>query len=453
MNNERDDALTIPTGGTDPLAAEMEAAANGAGTGWRPGEGGAYDPHGVFLEGWSVSPDGQAVHLPDGSSVNVTKASRFLELPPLEDTGATAKNPRPLPPPIVDGLLNEGEFTIHSGDSKSRKTMWCMALGLSVAAGVREFLYADGGPSPGFPITRKRVLYLNCELHPGAWDARVAAMSKGLEILPGALVGWFNAWQLRGKRLAVDDLLPALKVQLFRDGAARKDFGLIFLDALYNLFGGRKENDAGEMEDAMGLIREFAADMGAAIYASHHFAKGQSFGKSQIDRGSGSGVLARAPDNISTQTIPKKFANAAKYPDPPLLYQVTRRNFPSPRPIPMRFQADSLLWVPSDEEPNQTQEADAEVATVEGRADWVSLFETEEQAFSRAELIKLAMDKPRRWGGERQLGTALIHACEKEILAKQGAGKRAPYGLGRAGREAWWRRRGGRQLLTCAETD
>jgi hypothetical protein len=92
-------------------------------------------------------------------------------------------------------------------------------------------------------------------------------------------------------------LRPKLEEQL-----ARHEFGLIILDPAYKLLGNRDENANGEIASLMNEFEALAQASGAAVVVAHHFAKGDSSGKSAIDRMSGAGAWARDPDSILVLT-------------------------------------------------------------------------------------------------------------------------------------------------------
>ena len=87
-------------------------------------------------------------------------------------------------------------------------------------------------------------------------------------------------------------------------------------------------------------MERFAENLHAAIFISSHFAKGDSAGKAQIDRISGSGVIARDPDSIMTLSKIKDEKNL-------YTFEATLRNMASPEPRVVEF--DFPIWKPRDD--------------------------------------------------------------------------------------------------------
>ena len=393
---------------------------------------GTITPDGTLLEGWKK--DDSGLLLPDGSRLALDKAARFQQFGDFEDVEQTRAEPRPLPPSIIDGILSEKEFFLVSSDSKGRKTMLTMQMALSIASG-KPFLPNPKWKHSGFQVTRGKVLYLNFELHPGAWNSRLAKQCKGLGIGPGELKGWLYPWQLRGKGMLVEDLIQAIKYQMARQSI--KHFDVIFLDPLYVLFRGKKENDAGEMAEALYEIQALTEESGlaASVAGTHHFPKGSGQeDKNQIDRASGSGVFARITDDICTLTVTK--ANR-KDQNPPAKFEETRRNFKAPVPFTMRFDEEALLWLRDDE--TVTPEGKVQPG---GRGDFVDFFRERGQKFQRKELVEQGIG--RKWGKDSTVEVLLTTGIKDEIL--EAAGKRGQYKLGINGEQEWDRRHGVRYL-------
>ena len=83
---------------------------------------------------------------------------------------------------------------------------------------------------------------------------------------------------------------------------ARHQWGLIILDPAYKLLGSRDENANGDIASLMNELEALVQRTGAGLVIAHHFAKGDSSGKSAIDRMSGAGAWARDPDSILVLT-------------------------------------------------------------------------------------------------------------------------------------------------------
>ena len=207
-------------------------------------------------------------------------------LPPIVDAAEFVAEPLPQPPELVSGILHQGAKLVLGGGSKSFKT-WCL-LDLAVSV-------AHGLPWLNCETQAGRVLFLNFEIQPHAWQRRIAAVAqaKGIKVKPGAI----SLWNLRGHAADFRDLLPRITKQ-----AQNASFALIVLDPIYKLYGSTDENKAGDVAALMNGLEKLAVDTDAAVAFGAHFAKGNASQKEAIDRVSGSGVFARDPDSILTFT-------------------------------------------------------------------------------------------------------------------------------------------------------
>ncbi len=198
-----------------------------------------------------------------------------------------AANPPVSPPQIIEGVLHQGCKMILGGTAKSNKS-WCLLdLALSVAS---------GQPWWGRPCTKLPVVYINFELHPWALAERLNALCAARPDCKG-LGRSLALWNLRGHNADLTLLRPKLEEQL-----AKHQFGLIILDPAYKVLGNRDENANGDIAGLMNEFEALAQKTGAALVVAHHFAKGDSTGKSAMDRMSGAGAWVRDPDSILVLT-------------------------------------------------------------------------------------------------------------------------------------------------------
>jgi hypothetical protein len=235
-------------------------------------------------------------------------------LPDIIDAAVFISAPRDTPPELVAGILHMGSKLAFGGSSKAFKTWTLLDLGLSVAYGV---------PWLGFPTVQGKVLFVNFEIQPHAWQRRIAAAAraKGIELKSGAI----HLWNLRGHAADFRQLIPHIIARARREG-----FALIILDPIYKLYGGTDENAAGAVAELLNSLERLAVETGAAVAYGCHFAKGNAAGKDAIDRISGSGVFARDPDSLLIFT--KHEAKNAFTVEPIL------RNFPPVDPFVVRWE-------------------------------------------------------------------------------------------------------------------
>lgn len=228
------------------------------------------------------------------------------------------------PVQIVRGVLRAGQIGILSASSKAGKTWSLMAAGFAVATAGRWF---------GWDTAQGRVLYINAELPDYDLEARleVLADALGLDGLPDGL----DVWHLRGRSMTIPQLLPAI----LRRQRERGPYALIMPDPLYRFGQGRDENDNAVQALTMAELNELAERTTAAVLAAHHFSKGNKAGVDHLDRASGAGMFARAPDLIATLT-------AHKEPDCYTL-ESTCRSFAQPGQVVVRWKYP--LWSVADE--------------------------------------------------------------------------------------------------------
>jgi hypothetical protein len=148
----------------------------------------------------------------------------------------------------------------------------------------------------------------------------------------------FIGWNLRGKCYDIERICEVAE-ERFRKMPGMKLAGIV-VDPLYKSYGGKEENSATDMAAVLESMERFAENLHAAIFISSHFAKGDSAGKAQIDRISGSGVIARDPDSIMTLSKIKDEKNL-------YTFEATLRNMASPEPRVVEF--DFPIWKPRDD--------------------------------------------------------------------------------------------------------
>jgi hypothetical protein len=222
----------------------------------------------------------------------------------------------PQPLELVDGVLHQGSKMVLGSSSKSYKTWVLLDLALSVAGGTTWL---------GFPTRKARALYINLEIKRSSIQKRLNAIAK-MKSVPSAL-DLFDVWNLRGYAANLSTMLPALL-----DGVRGQSYGLIIVDPIYKVLGGRDENSAGEIGKLLNELEQLAMQSGAAVVFAAHYSKGNQAGKASIDRVSGSGVFARDPDTILTltqHTEADAFTMEAILRDhPPVAPFVVRWNYP-----------------------------------------------------------------------------------------------------------------------------
>lgn len=204
------------------------------------------------------------------------------DLPDLIDAAAFIAETIEPPAELIEGILHKGSKLAFGGSSKSFKTWTLLDVAISVASGA-DWL--------GFPTVQGKVLFLNFEIQPHAWQRRIVAVAKakGIELKSGQVI----LWNLRGHAADFRQIVPRI-IQRCR----AENFALIVLDPIYKLYGNTDENSAGNVALLLNSLERLATETGAAIAFGAHFAKGNASAKEAIDRISGSGVFARDPDSL-----------------------------------------------------------------------------------------------------------------------------------------------------------
>jgi hypothetical protein len=259
--------------------------------------------------------------LPEPEPEKKTIASR--PLPEIVDAAAFIRIPIEPPPELIVGILHKGSKLALGGSSKAFKTWSLLDMAVSVAHGVNWL---------GRTTVQGKVLIVNFEIQPHAWQRRISAVcrAKGVQLKAGQIA----LWNLRGHAADFRHLVPKII-----ERCRAENFALIVLDPIYKLYGGTDENSAGDVAALLNAIEELATETGAAVAYGCHFAKGNAASKESIDRISGSGVFARDPDSLLIFT--KHEANDAFTVEPIL------RNFAPIAPFAVRWEFP--LMTPADD--------------------------------------------------------------------------------------------------------
>lgn len=188
-----------------------------------------------------------------------------------------------LRPPILDGLLREGETMNVIAGPKVGKSWLTVDLALSIATG-RPWLGR-------FPAERGKVLIIDNELHAETSAHRIPQVAEARGISPDEYADSISVDNIRGQLKSLDALGP-----YFREiGAGR--YKLVILDAFYRfLSDGTDENDNGAMARLYNRLDSYAGILRSGFTLIHHASKGGQSGKAVTDVGAGAGAQSRATD-------------------------------------------------------------------------------------------------------------------------------------------------------------
>jgi hypothetical protein len=187
-----------------------------------------------------------------------------------------------LNPPVIHGLLREGETMNLIASPKIGKSWMASALAISVASGL-DWL--------GFPVEQGPVLHIDNELHANTSTFRYHRVAEAMGV-PTHLFGQqLTTVSLRGCLADLNRLGTLFAA--YPPGA----FRLVIIDAFYRaLPSGTDENDNGAIANLYNLIDLYAMRLGCAFVLIHHTSKGNQSGKFLTDVGAGAGSQSRAVD-------------------------------------------------------------------------------------------------------------------------------------------------------------
>ncbi len=187
-----------------------------------------------------------------------------------------------LNPPIIHGLLREGETMNIIASPKVGKSWLASSLSISVASGLDWM---------GFRVEQGNVLHIDNELHDNTSTYRHGVVSDAMGVAKRLYSDNVTSISLRGKLANLNDL--GLLFGAYPPGA----FKLVIIDAFYRtLPSGTDENDNGAIAGLYNLIDRYASYLGCAFVLIHHASKGNQSGKSVTDVGAGAGSQSRAVD-------------------------------------------------------------------------------------------------------------------------------------------------------------
>ena len=204
-------------------------------------------------------------------------------LPAIVSAAALLRTERKLHPPVIHGLLREGEVGNIIAPPKSHKSFLVMQTGLHIAVG--KALFGMFETVPG------RVLFIDNELHEATIRHRLPDVATGCGITRAEFELRVDVLSLRGR---LTDLHKLGKIiYQIPPGTYRA----VFIDAWYrSIPEGVDENDNAAVCGLYNLLDSYAAHLRSAIICVHHTSKGSQLLKGVTDMGSGAGAQSRAPD-------------------------------------------------------------------------------------------------------------------------------------------------------------
>lgn len=254
---------------------------------WIEGHGDSAEPETIAANLREVVARAEVVEVRTGSDGAGSEAAATppAKLAPIQKfTFRELKKAYPkLHPPVIDGLLREGETANIIAASKVGKSWMAYDLLLSVATG-KPWL-------DRFNTSKGRVLLIDNELHRPTIANRIPAVGQALELFESDYHNELDVWPLRGNLRSLEDLHRE-----FED-VDRGYYRLVIFDARYRFSSEiESENDNAATTRFYNTLDRLAEQTGSALALIHHSSKGLQSDKSVVDVGAGAGAQARAAD-------------------------------------------------------------------------------------------------------------------------------------------------------------
>ena len=275
----------------------------------------------------------------------------------VPDKDLCARN-TPLPPYLIEGLVYRGDVVLHAAPSKAKKSWLALQAQKCIGSGL---------PFLGMKTTQGTCIFLNTEIKDAFWEDRCRAQNMALGIDSPTI---YHA-TTRGMRLNLHTAIPAIEKAIKETGLKKVD--LLTVDPFYTLADGLDENTAKDVGPFMLDLQALAEGLDAALWITHHYAKGNALGKAVWDRMSGSGVFARAPDNILTVT-----ENA----DKKTILEAMCRSSISPEPMEIAWEYPIFRYVGVAESTAPASKAGA--PNLYNLQDLLRVYKTPEETIGRA---------------------------------------------------------------------
>ncbi|MCL2645416.1 MAG: AAA family ATPase [Phycisphaerales bacterium] len=336
---------------------------------------------------------------PPSSSFDGTTSALLPQ--PLSVRALMSKYPN-LRPPILHGLLREGETMNLISAPKAGKSWLATDLAICVATG-RDWLGQFG-------CERGEVLILDNELHGETSANRIPKVANARGIPIDSYADHVHVENLRGRQQDVFSL--ATYFQALKPGR----FKIIILDAFYRFMPrDMDENDNGTMANLYNHIDRYADLLRCSFVLIHHTTKGNQSGKSVTDVGAGAGSQSRATD---THMVLRPHDE-----EDAVVLDAAVRSWPPVAPRCLRWSYP--IWSPADELNPEELRVDKGKKKAEKKEQWtpqafVDAF-IDDQPVTRSAILTKAIDA----GLSRWLADNLLRAADADLLVtRHGEGKR-----------------------------
>ncbi len=258
-----------------------------------------------------------------------------------------------LRPPVIHGLLRQGETMNVIASPKVGKSWLVADLSLAIVTG-RKWLDL-------YEVEAGKVLIIDNELHDETIAYRVNKVAEALGLVQRDYADSLHVVTLRGCLTDIYDLGPRV-LDRIEPGTYR----LIGMDALYRFIpSGVSENDNSAIAQVYNQIDAYALQLDCGFACVHHSTKGNQAAKSVTDVGAGAGSQSRATD---THLILRPHVETDA-----VVLDAAVRSWPPVKPMALRWEWP--LWTPdtdldptalkTERDRRQTADRSADVATKE----------------------------------------------------------------------------------------
>ncbi len=247
----------------------------------------------------------------------------------------------PAPPCIMEDLFGPGDIFQVNAPSKARKSFLLLQLAMSVSAGI---------PFLDVATSARPVVLLNLEIRPEHFRLRMWRMARALGLNTAQLQPLIV---LHGRGRDSAAVLREVETTAIRIGA-----GVVAIDPVFRLSPNGDENASTDAKGIVAALDRLAESTGAAVCYCHHTTKGAAGDRAAIDRGAGSGVLARAFD-ACLSLIPHKSEPGA------LVAEYVLRNYAPRTPFAIRW-VEGRFVLATDIEATGETSASRRAATMRG---------------------------------------------------------------------------------------
>jgi hypothetical protein len=271
-----------------------------------------------------------------------------------------------LDPPIIEGLVREGETINIVSVSKVGKSWLTLGLG---------FCVVTGQPWLGrFDVRRGRFLLIDNELRPPTLSHRLKSVAQAMGIRRDEYQDALEILPIRGLGWTIFEIAAYVENQIER-------FNMIAIDAKYRTVPfGKSENDNASETMFYNEVDKLAEKTRSAIALIHHASKGSQAEKRTTDVGAGAGAQSRAADS---HVVLKEHEDANT-----AVLDAAIRSFKPIAPIGLRFEFP--IW---------TADESIDIELLKGR-----LSKSEEKSVGRdIESDRKVLDACQTWATRREL--------------------------------------------------